>query len=104
MAEYEEGFPTLVYKDGGDHQREGGTFSYKGVNDPDALKSALSDGWFKSLPEAVSGESVADEPIDEVSPPTRDEAKAKADELGIEYAGNIPTKKLIKLIEEKLAD
>ena len=46
-------FPTLVYKDGGPHQRPGGTFDYKRIVNEDQLAAALADGWFLTLVEAT---------------------------------------------------
>jgi len=110
-------FPTLVFKKGGAHQMKGGTFSYRGIDDEEALEAALADGWVASMVEleAVSGEvkpvvvaakveEVKEEKVDEVSPPTREELVAKATELGIKFSKNLGDKKLAALIEAKLAE
>lgn len=48
-------FPTLVYKDGGPHQRKGGHFDYQQVNDEQDYAAALKAGWFPSVEEAAAG-------------------------------------------------
>jgi len=57
-------FPALVYKNNGPHQRAGGTYDHKSVEDEAEFDAALTDGWFPSLPEAIAGETavVAKEP------------------------------------------
>jgi hypothetical protein len=96
-------FPTLVYKCPGDHKCPGGTFGTQQVKNEEDLKVFLKDGYYATLPEAIEGKVDKDESkVVDNSPPTRDEAKVKADELGIDYKPNIPTKKLIELINLKL--
>lgn len=89
-------FPTLVYKAPGTHQRAGGTYSYLGIDDDASLKSALTSGWFRTLPEAIAGEH--DLPVDE-SAPTREELEAKAIDLGIKFDGRTSDKSLGEKIE-----
>ncbi len=48
-------FPSLVYKDGGQHQRKGGTFDYQQVENEQEHAAALKGGWFPSVEEAVAG-------------------------------------------------
>lgn len=48
-------FPTLVYRDKGDHQRPGGTYSYAKAEHEEQLKDLIEAGWFLSLPEAIQG-------------------------------------------------
>lgn len=57
------------------------------------LKVSKGTGWFD-----IDGEAVADQDGDD-----REELKKQANELGIEYAKNIPTDKLKELIDAKLA-
>lgn len=100
--------PTMVYRKGKKLKVDGEYFDYKIVEgdlpedaDEDAeseLDGALGDGWFRTPAEALEGVPSDDEA------PTRDELKAKADELGLEYAGNISTKNLAKLVEEALEE
>lgn len=92
---------TMLYKHPGKHKIHGDMFDHIVTNDIDAAKK---DGWFLTTPEALKaskGESKKSSPIKN-SAPSRDEVKEKADELGIEYPNNIPTKKLQKLVEDKL--
>ena len=81
---------TMLYKHPGKHKIHGDMFDYIVTEDIDA---ALKDGWSLTTPEAKGEDNSA---------PTRDEVKQKADELGITYAKNISTKKLQKLVEDKL--
>ena len=83
---------TMLYKYPGKHKIHGDMFDYIVTEDIDA---ALKDGWSLTTPEAKNGK------VDN-SPPTRKEVKAKADELGIKYPKNISTKKLQKIVEDKL--
>ena len=94
-------FPCFVYKDGGPYARGGGTFDYKLTKDEHEYISLLSSGWFKTIPEAIAG--VAESPVDEVSPPTRQELEVQAKELGIAFDGRTTDKKLDSLITDKLA-
>lgn len=90
---------TIVYKNGGMHQRKGGMFSYKGVKTQDEYDSALSDGWFATLDEAIAPKVEA---IDEKSPATRTELEFKANELGIKFDGRTTDKKLAEQISAKV--
>lgn len=92
-------FPTIVYKNGGPHQRLGGTYSFKPAKDESEYSSLLEDGWFPSIPEAVAGKVNEDEN----APPTRDEMEVKATELGLKFDGRTSDKKLLAMINEKLA-
>ena len=49
-------FPRLVYKDKGPHQRAGGSYDHKLVEDQESFDDALADGWAASLPEAIAVE------------------------------------------------
>lgn len=93
-------FPTLVYKDGGPHQRPGGTFDYKRVVNESELAAALADGWFSTLIEATQPTIATS---DDDAPPTRDELEAKARELGIKFDGRTGDKTLAAKIEAALA-
>lgn len=99
-------FPTLVFKKGGAHQRKGGTFSYLGINDAEALELALSAGWFKTMAELDKPVLTAEEvkEVDENAPPTREELIAKCNELGIKFHHKAGNDKLAELISEKLAE
>ena len=103
-----EEFAVLVYKDKGPHQRAGGTYDYTLVGSPEELAVALAAGWFETLPEAIAPKDVAS-PVasntpeaDDTAPPTRDELKAKAAELGLVFPANASDKKLADLIKATL--
>jgi hypothetical protein len=83
-------FPTIVYRTPGTHHASKGTYDYKGAADEAEVARALSEGWFRSLPEAMSGEH---EESDD-SAPTRDELEAKATELEIKFDGRTTDKAL----------
>lgn len=109
-------FPALVYKDKGPHQRAGGTYDHKLVEDGAEFDAALADGWFPTLPEAIEGKLVMQEGTQVQSdtddqgqdqakddePPTRAELEAKAVELGIKFKANTTDKQLGDLIATKL--
>jgi hypothetical protein len=110
-------FPVLVYKNQGPHQRAGGTYNHKLVEDETEFDAALTDGWFPSLPEAIEGKLDAQEVMQEPSkdadlgqgqgsddnmPPTRPELEAKATELGIKFNDKTSDKKLGDLIKATL--
>lgn len=105
-------FPTYVYKGIGLHQRKGGTFAYADAPDQEAFDRLTADGWHATLDAAIAAhdnptkaDAVADTKIHEDNaPPTRDELKQKATELGIEFAPQTGDKKLTELIEAKLAE
>lgn len=90
-------FPRLVYKSAA---------IYKGVNDADEFDSAIADGWFASVPEALAPklpEKKADVLVTkDDAPPTRTEMEAKATELGIKFDGRTTDAKLMKLITEAI--
>ena len=98
-------FPTLVYKNGGPHQRPGGTFDYKRIVNDDQLAAALADGWFLTLVEATQPAEVdpTEVPPDDDAPPTRDELETKARELGLKFDGRTSDKALLSKIEAALA-
>ncbi len=96
-------FPTLVYKDGGIHQRRGGTYSYCKAEDKDQFKALLKEGWSPSLEEAL-GEKKAEivEEVAESEIPTREELEEMASELGIKPKANWKDETLAKKINEAL--
>lgn len=87
-------FPSLVYKDKGNQQRAGGSYSYLLVEDKKQYDSAIADGWFPNLLEAIA-------PPKEL-PPTRAELDAKATELGIKFDGRMSDKTIADKIAENL--
>lgn len=103
-------FPNLVYKAAGPHQRAGGTYAFKPVKNSEELASAMADGWFCSLAEAVAYKDmpVAPQAVtkviepaipDDNAPPTRAEIEAKARELGIKFDGRTTDKVLLSKID-----
>ena len=86
---------TMLYKHPGPHKIHGKKFDYIITED---IKTAIKDGWSLTTPEALEAGSKTDDN----KKPTRDEVKAKADELGLEYAKNIATKKLQKMVEDEI--
>lgn len=46
--------PTVLYRCPGPHSRGGGTYDYLGIETPEAHDKAVADGWFPSMPEAIS--------------------------------------------------
>ncbi len=108
-------YPRMMYKAGGGEQIHGGRFSTLIVHDQDELETALAGGWSRTTPEAVeaarpakpapdpAASSGGKPEVDDDAPPTRDELKQKANELGLTYAGNISTEKLAALVETALA-
>jgi hypothetical protein len=95
-------FPRLVYRCPGPFPRAGGTYGTKPVNTEAEFDSAVADGWFDTLPDAIEGKPpVPVVPADD-APPTRDELEAKARELGIKFDGRTTDKKLSAAIDEPL--
>ena len=68
-------------------------------------RAARAVGWRDSIPEAITdAESVpGDSPIDELSPPTRDEIESKARELGIRFNKRTSDETLLDRIESALS-
>jgi hypothetical protein len=106
-------FPMLVYKDGGPHQRKGGTFDYKPVRDEQQLDAALDQGWHESLLDAIEAPKplaqapqvpqTAPRSTDSTRRPTREELEQKATELGIPFGPRVSDRKLGEAIAAKLA-
>lgn len=101
--------PTMLYKDVGPHQRRGGTYDVVAVQSQQEHDEKLASGVWYSHPDEIGAKAVAtlssDAPATkDDAPPTREELKQKATELGIEFAPNIGDKKLRELIEAKLAE
>lgn len=93
-------YPNIVYRCPGQHACQGGTYSYKQVLSDEDLQAAIHAGWFKTLPEAMSGTSGKQTASD--APPTRAEAEAKATELGIGFNARTTLETLLERIEAKL--
>lgn len=88
-------FPRLVYKSASNHAL---------ANDAEQFAALMKDGWFASVPEAIAQKDASDyvKAADENAPPTRDELKQKATELGLVFAGNTGNEKLTAMIAEAL--
>lgn len=97
-------FPTIVYRTPGAHQRAGGTYSYQGIADAETLESALADGWFRTLPEAIDGKHDDATGHEDEEMPTREELEAKAKELEIKFDGRTTDKSLAEKIEHVLGE
>ena len=114
----------IVYRGHGPHQRKGGGFSTLGVKSQEALDKALSEGWYRTLPEAIEAHDakktaagivqvmpLAPQPAtvtttssaDDSAPPTRPEIEAKAKELGIKVHPKHKDATLLAKINEALA-
>lgn len=87
-------FPTILYKDEGPHQRNGGTFSYIGVDNQKDYDELLLDGWFMTLDEAIAIKKDKKE-----RPLSREELEKKATELNIKFDGRTSDEKLKRLID-----
>ena len=101
---------TMVYRAGSKLAIKGlGTFDFKVVDayaeegEASELDTALEEGWVVSPAEAAE-EGEASPSGEDTNPPTIEELKQKADELGIEYTWNIKAETLLERINEALAD
>lgn len=89
----------MVYRHPGRYKIHGSTFDYMVVDaDTEELDDALSNGWYRTTPEALEGVPSDDEK------PTREELEQKAKELGLSFPSNIGDAKLLARIEEALAE
>lgn len=106
-------YPKMLYQAGGSEEIHGGKFDTKIVHDRDEEDAALADGWHLATSEAneaakaavVGGgaSSAGEKPeADDDAPPTRDELKAKAAELGLKYPGFTTDAKLAELVANAL--
>jgi hypothetical protein len=93
-------FPTLMYRTPGPRKGpNGSTYAYVGVQDKDQFAERLAQGWHPTI---VAALGLADEAIDETSPPTRDELEAKARELGVSFNKRTSDAVLLRRIEEAI--
>lgn len=67
----------------------------------DLIESKANKARIKSGAISVDGKAKSQ---DDDKPSERDELKAQADELGLQYPGNISTAKLKEMIDAKLAE
>lgn len=94
---------TMLYQFPGPHEIHGARFDYIIVDD-DQIEATLAAGWYLTTPEAKAAHQAAQQVAVDDAPPTRDEMKRKADDLGLTYAGNISNAALAALIEAVLAE
>jgi hypothetical protein len=66
------------------------------------IEATLAAGWYLTTTEAKAAHEAALQDAADNAPPTRDELKRKADELGLSYPGNIPTEKLSAMVDAAL--
>lgn len=110
-------FPRLVFRSPGPNQCQGGTYAHVSVADQEQLDARLAEGWHATLPDALAppappapatSEAVTqmtaaspDFPTPDISTAlmSRDQMKAKAAELGIEFKHNISNVALAELID-----
>jgi hypothetical protein len=88
---------TMLYKAPGPHEIHGGRFDYTIVDD-DQVEATLAAGWYLTTTEAKAAHQATLQDAADNAPPTRDELKRKADDLGLSYPANIPTEKLSAMV------
>jgi hypothetical protein len=93
-------FPRMLFKANGKEPIHGGLFQTFIVDNAELMDNAIADGWCMTTTEAVEAAAKPVEVPADDAPPTRDELKRKATELGIDYPANIPTDKLAGLVAE----
>ena len=87
--------PRMLYRSPGPHTVDGITYDYLIVPEDDA-REAVAAGWSYTVAEAAERRAVREQaanadagdeqppaPVDEVSPPTRDELIQRAEQLGL---------------------
>lgn len=103
-------FPQMLYRAGGPELFDGSRFSTVIVQDESELEAALAGGWHETMAAAKladlppPAQDVPPPEEDSTKPPTRDELKQKAKELGIAFHHNAGDKQLAELIAAKLAE
>ena len=103
-------FPTLLYKTPGPHRKPGvGSYRYIGCKDASDYEARRAQGWHDSFEEAIAATKAkaviaaveqADEAIDDISPPTREEMEEKARELGLPFNARTSDKTLAQRIAD----
>lgn len=102
-------FPRLMFRSPGPEQCQGGSFAHKLVRDEVEFNAGLQDGFYGTLPEALAPAPViitaklAEPVLDDNAPPTSEELRAKAKELGLVFKRNATDEEIGKLITAKLA-
>lgn len=76
-------FPALVFKNNGPHQRAGGSYDHKAVESVEERETALAEGWFATLPEAIAENKAVTAPdaaptptVQPKAPPSQGKAKS----------------------------
>lgn len=97
-------YPKMLYRAGGTEEIHGHQLATITVHDEDEERMALADGWHLTSTEAVDADKTARAggTSDDNGPPTRDELKAKAAELGLTYKHNISNAALAELVATAL--
>ena len=94
---------TMLYKAPGLHEIHGGHFDYTIVNDNE-IEATLAAGWYLTTTEAKAAHEEVLQQAADNEPPSRDELKQKATELGLTFPGNVSNAKLAEMIDAALAD
>lgn len=107
-------FSEVLYKCPGIHQCPGGTFNWLGVKSKAEMDNALRNGWFRTMPEAIEAYHSIKKPVsvkvpepvipEDNAPPTLEELRMKAGELGIKFTESTKYATLLRKIEEALAN
>lgn len=105
-------FPRLMYRAPGPEQCQGGTYAQKLVRDEEEFDDALQDGYHGTLPEALApapfddGGPIVTAKLAEAdnAPPTSEELRAKAAELGIAVRKNATDESIMAAVTAKLAE
>jgi len=101
-------FPRLMFRAPGPEQCQGGSYTHKLVQDSEEFSAALQDGFHGTLPEALAPAPVIITAklaeADDNAPPTGEELRAKAKELGLVFKRNATDEEIGKLITAKLAE
>lgn len=100
-------FPRLMFRSPGLDQCQGGTYAYTLVQDEEEYCQGLQDGLHGTLPEALEPAPViiaATLAEDDNAPPTSEELRVKAKELGLTFKRNATDEDIGNLIAAKLAE
>lgn len=96
---------TMLYQHPGPHQIHGGRFDYVVVPD-EHIEEKLAEGWHLTTDAAKAASDAAtasaQATADDDAAPNRDELKAKAKELGLEFPANVPTSRLAEMVAHAL--
>lgn len=100
-------YPRFVFKNNGPIKRAGGTYDSLLVLDNAGHESAIANGWFDNLDDAINAPVVVKpEPTEDRdhSAPTRAELEQKALELDIKFDGRTTDSKLLERITAALGE